>query len=174
MLPIVLALAAGASIASGCGGTAHTSTRRVADSSSQGADSTPQASASTTATAPALSRSQLIARADAICARVNTHLAHTTVHSSRELVQAAPGIAAFERSALAELKRLTPPVALSADWKTMLGGLELLAQATQKYGEYVGANQTGVATGFAQSVQERQRQVAAVAERDGFQSCGKI
>jgi hypothetical protein len=65
-------------------------------------------------------------------------------------------------------------VALSADWKTMLGGLELLAQATQKYGEYVGANQTGVATGFAQSVQERQRQVAAVAERDGFQSCGKI
>jgi hypothetical protein len=61
----------------------------------------------------------LISQADAICKRLNVQLVPNASArlSAAKLARSSLRNAALERGALAQLRQLTPPASLAADWK---------------------------------------------------------
>lgn len=126
-----------------------------------------------------LSSSQLIAKADPICHRVNT-----TVESAKlapeNIVQVGPRIVAAERQAQSELAKLTPASSMTADWKAILGAYEKAGNGMQKAVEAAkssGSNKALQSKAYAEgatefSTAQRSRQI--VAGRDGFVECSKF
>jgi hypothetical protein len=157
---------------SGCGGgSPHTA-------------STPTIAASTpeeTITAsnpvgPALSRSQLIARADAICERRNSAIDAVKLHgtSPEAITRFASQSAALEQSALLDLSRLYPPASMSAQWQQTLAYSRTLLQGVLTLGHYAQHHDTRVIPALSRSVQSVKRQLLAAATRDGFRYCSRV
>jgi hypothetical protein len=64
---------------------------------------------------------RLIARADAICKRLNSQvIASGGLHTAEEIVRVAPKNAALERMASADLQKLASPPPLRAEWRAFL------------------------------------------------------
>lgn len=171
-----LAVAASALIASGCGGSSksstHTESSALAGSTTQQASTSSPKQASTSS--KPLTRTQLIAKADAICKRVNARLASSTAHNHQQIVRIAAQLAAFERTATGELMQLVPPAELATDWSQIVAGVRALADTTARYGEYAASNQLANAQKFIVAGRRRTRQAAAVAKRDGFTDCAHL
>jgi hypothetical protein len=175
---VAAALVATMLAASGCGGSSDSS--KSSSKSSTHAESI--ASSSTIALPPSkpLTRAQLIAKADAICSRVNAKFASyasaklpngENLLSAKGLAEATPQLVSAEQSALAELHKLTPPAELTSAWKQMLSGAQTIAVGTTRVGEYAKANNLGGATSVLQSVADAERQAYAAAKEAGLVDC---
>lgn len=162
---LALALAA---IAAGCG----TSTRTT---SSTPTHATTQPQSVSNHTSGALTRPQLIASANAICAHLNARLAatNTTVGKVQEIGRIAPQVAALERAALAELIQLTPPADLATDWQQVLTDARTIANNMVTFGEYAQANNLKGVNRLLAANQTTERRVAATSKRDGFNHCAQ-
>jgi hypothetical protein len=148
-----LALAATALTASGCGGSAGS-------------------------TKP-LTRSELIARGDAICRRINAKISTITVSSAQDYARLAPPLAAYEQTAVAEMRKLTPPASMANDWKQIVTGAQMLADGTAKLGEYAQtsnpfqAHQTPSVHAAFVATTEGAKQIVTAAQREGFNDCAQ-
>jgi hypothetical protein len=148
-----LALVATTLAASGCGGSAGSS--------------------------GSLTRSELIARGDAICRRINAKLRATTVTSARDYARLAPPLAAYEQAAVAEMRKLTPPASMANGWNQVVSGAQMLADGTAKLGQYAQrsnpfqAHQTPSVHAAFVATAEGMRQMVAAAQREGFNDCAQ-
>jgi hypothetical protein len=176
LVPIVAVLAV-----TGCG----SSSKAGSSASSTNAEST---SAGTTATAsttpvsttggsgPPLSRSELVARADAICKPLNTELVSSKykVKTLQDIARIAPQRAAAEQTALSVLSKLTPPSSMAQDYQKMLVARQTVIEDIRKLGEDAAANNMKAATPLYTSSATVIRHMGATATRNGFKYCGEL
>lgn len=123
-----------------------------------------------------LSRSQLIARADAICRGLDTKLA--TVNpaslSMHEIARFAPPRAVLERTAVAELSKLMPPASITRDWRQVIAYRSTLTNELFKLGSDAKANDAAGIRALAVSKKLVHQKLLTVATRDGFKYCSRV
>jgi hypothetical protein len=127
------------------------------------------------------SKPPLIARADAICKPLNARRkadnakvgAVTSVATLPKVAQVAPGLVAYERKAVAELRRLTAPASLAAPWRKILAGTQKLVDNTAKLGEDAQAGNLQGVKDVIHKSQETERALIVTAKTAGFAHCGR-
>ena len=127
-----------------------------------------------------LSRSELIAKADAICKRVNTAVAEAKL-APQNITQTAPGISTAELQASTELAKLNPPSSMAGNWKVIVAGFHETGLGMQKAAE--AAKDSGAKSASPQSKALREAEVVVfkgqqtrqrAAAQDGFIDCGRF
>jgi hypothetical protein len=167
-----LALAVAALAASGCGGSK--SSGKTA-SASQARSSSGQAQSSNHGGSPTgpLTRAELIARADAICASVNARRA-SLKRLSHGYVAKLPWLASYEHAAFAQLGRLIPPVSMAGDWRQIVVVAQTVTADTAKIGEYAKSNSVNAARPLFGQVGEAQERMLTTARHAGFRDCAQL
>jgi hypothetical protein len=161
----VLLFTIGALTTAGCGGSSGKATPT-------GTTATAVTSSSSTTTP--LTRSELIAKADAICYRVNVERSANRIRSIKSIATTIPHLVAYEQAAFTELGHLVPPTSMSSDWKVIVSSANALASDTKKVGEEV---QTGNSSAAGQSLSASNldlQKMLSVAQRNGFKDCAQI
>ena len=143
---VALVLATAAFVASGCGGSSKSND---------------------------LTQAELVSKGDAICERVHATLHANPYRSQADVGRLAPQLAAYERTAIVEMRKFRPPASLANDWKQIVEGSEIIATDTDKLGEDVKQNNAKAARPLFASSRAVQLKMQAVAERDGFKNCGQ-
>ena len=164
-----LALAATTLAASGCGG-----------SPKAGSTAAPISTTATTATVKVasgnpLTRAELIAAAGAICKRIDARHASLNLATQQAIAREIPVFAAYQKAALAELSKLTPPPSMAHDWKQFAAAAHTLARDMARFGEYAKANPP-IAT-YARilpTIDKDERHVSALAKRDTINECEQV
>jgi hypothetical protein len=149
---------------SGCGGSSSSTTTNSTTSSN---------SAGNGGASKTLTRAELIAKADVICARVNAKLAANVITYQREIPRAAAQLAAFERVSLVEFRKLEPPAELVGDWKQLVADAQTLAAETAEYGESAKPGKSKDERGLVASSEATRQQAIGIAKRDGFVACAR-
>jgi hypothetical protein len=172
---VLLFLAVLALSIAGCGG--GSSTAAPAGSSASGSGTAAANVRRTPSSSdPALSKSQLVARADTICKRLNAEIVarETPGASVQEVIRVVPGNASLEQEALKQLAKLSAPASLSRDWQQILAGRRTLA--TQLLALVQDAKHDDVRAMQALSAQKKRVHgtLRAVATRDGFRDCSEV
>lgn len=122
-----------------------------------------------------LSRSQLIAKADPICKRVNTKLHQFyAVQTLAEL----PGAAAeFSRSAMrlsSELASLQAPSSMTGDWKAITGSYRLLGHDIAEAGARIKTERLPKPdAALANTLFRVEHDRVEIASRNGFHDCAQ-
>jgi hypothetical protein len=114
-------------VASGCGKSSKTESTSTAAATTTPATTTTTTTESTTTTAATgkpLSRTELIAAADAICARSNAKTSVLFAKQIQELATIYPEIALYEGTETKELGQLTPPSSMTVAWKRIINDIE--------------------------------------------------
>lgn len=127
---------------------------------------------STGSTKP-LTRSELIARADAICRRINAQLNTIGIKSGKDYAR----LGAYEQAAVAEMRRLTPPTSMASGWEQVVSGAQARADATAKIGTYPPegafvARKPAVRAAYA-AAGTGMRRMTVAAQREGFKDCAR-
>jgi hypothetical protein len=155
LLPVVAFVAV---LFSGCGGS--------------GASSASSASA----------HARLVAKADPICEATNKRrseeekrLSAATTSTTRlnALASSAPGLAAFQSQAVAQLRQLSPPAALAREWQSMLAALQELATDTARLGADAKKKDIKGLEEIIKSGRGTRTQLASIATRDGLAPCAR-
>jgi hypothetical protein len=159
-----LLLAAGALALGGCGG-ASSSAR-----SSEGFTSASPASGSS------LSRSAFIARADAICKRLNAEMAKVKAKSTSlpEITRVAPVHAALEQGAVSELGQLVPPSSIAREWQQIVAYRRTLAAELVKLGKDAKAKDSAGVKALTASKRSVHKQLLAAGAQAGFKDCPQV
>jgi hypothetical protein len=125
-----------------------------------------------------LTRAQLTIRAEAICERVKAKLEAASRGQSdntpQQIERLTTKLSGFEQAALTELSQLVPPPALESDWKRFVGGAQTLAEETIELGEDAAAKNSAAGKRLLASAESTQKQMAAVAKRDGLKACEQV
>ncbi len=130
------------------------------------------------------SAAQLVARADPICEGTNAKreaanatLGHATSLKSPSvlagLAKTAPGLAAYDSAAVAQLRKLQAPSSLASDWRSMLADLQQLAEDTARLGRYAGEKNVKGAESLLGSSRATRTQLVAIATRDRLTPCAR-
>jgi hypothetical protein len=130
-------------------------------------------------------KDKLIAQADPICKQVNARRASanaslgnvTTLRGKGTLAgvaKTALPLATYQHEAVAKLTALKVPSSIAKDWQTMLSGLQQLANYTAQLGLVAKANKPAFGEKLIATSRELQKQLIALAKRDGFQHCGRL
>jgi uridine phosphorylase len=121
-----------------------------------------------------LTRAELTAKANAICKTVSAKLASRTINAQSNIGRVASELASFEQSELTKLSKLVPPAELESDWKRFIAGAQTLAENTSKLGELAKAHNLSATHGLVVSSERVQRQMMAIAKRDGLTACQQV
>ncbi len=121
-----------------------------------------------------LTRAELTAKANAICKTVTAKIASKSANTEQQLSREANELASFEQTALVGLSKLVPPAELETDWKQFVSGAQTLAENTAKLGEYAKAKNLKAAKALIVSSEETQKQMVAIAKRDGLTACEQV
>jgi hypothetical protein len=154
------ALAITALAVTGCGASTKSSGTSGSITSSEAAEQT-------------LTRPNLIAKADAVCHRVNMKRTSNKIGSQQEIAHSATELASYERHALTELNKLVPPAFLANDWRQILANRQTIADDTLAVGRDVNSNNVTAAHTLLSEIEQVQRRMFAIARRDGFNDCAQ-
>lgn len=124
-----------------------------------------------------LARTELIAGADAICARLNVRLAAAkdVVSSDLAAIEAiATRRSGTERAALVELQQLTPPASMASEWQRMLDYRATVVGDLAKIAEYARENNPQGTKTVLLATTNVIRQILVAGTRAGFKDCRKI
>ncbi len=177
---IALALTVSALLAAGCGSSSKTGSTTSADAKTSATTSTTTTTAAgppkiskVIVTAPAgkpLTHAQLIARADAICARRNANIASLTVGSQAAFKRVLPQAAIYDSTESKELNKLVPPASLAHDWSGIINTDQLFSEYVDQVVYYA---QTGTRnlSPLIRTTGVVRQQMLAIARRDGFKQC---
>jgi hypothetical protein len=165
-----LVLAAATFAASGCGGSSNTTS-----TASTSAEQTPTTAAQTQPvyTGPRLTRAELIAKADLICARVNAVRASNKITSKQSLAESAAKLSGAEQIALEEMSKLTPPVSLESTWNSMITGYKATATDIAKIKQAVSDGDTHEIRPLLTRSTVALHQTITEAKSAGFKDCGR-
>jgi hypothetical protein len=171
---MALALAGAALAAAGCGGSSTKSASGTAGG--QQPVATQALSTSTVASAPKgppLTRAELVAKAEPICARAFAGVFEEfSVTQRSSIPTAAAKGARYARHARDELAALNPPPSMAHDWHVIVASYQRLARAMALTGESVkrgGKPSPAVIAEFMDSQRER----SAVANKQRFKECAR-
>jgi hypothetical protein len=159
----------------GCGSSSSSTT--AGSSSATGTSSNAAASAAANGGATAggssssLSQSELASNANAICKRMHGRLLALSKGKTPSLEQAYLLAVSYERKALSELKKLSPPVSLAGDWRQIITTLSVLAEDSTKYVEYTKAKNTNAATILSHAYSPIKHMGVNAAAHDGINEC---
>jgi hypothetical protein len=166
-----LALAMGAVVVSGCGGSAKQSSKVTSSSTST-------QSAETSHTKPSgsgpLNRAQLIERGDAVCYRLNARRQSTSISHRQEYAQVIQPLAAYERQGADELAALTPPASMASSWQKIIDGSRTIAEVTGRFHAYGEAERLKLARRYDDILGKAINQVTRVAKKAGFKECSRF
>jgi hypothetical protein len=124
-------------------------------------------------TSKSLTKTELIAKADPICAHFFVELhAHGTKTAS-ELAAKVQELAANEQIEVRELSKLSAPASLSTDWKTIIAGHRTMATDSVRLAQYAREGKLQTAGALITAGQSAEQQVIAIAARDGFKDCAR-
>jgi hypothetical protein len=131
--------------------------------------------------AAASAKSPMVAHADAICKRLNARRKAankrvgtvTGVAGLAKVAAVAPELVAFERDAIAELRKLTPPQEVASSWRKILAGAELLAEHAEKLGEAAGAKNLKAVETLSKEDEQSEKELIPIATKAGFKHCGR-
>lgn len=123
------------------------------------------------ASSKALTRAELVAKADAICGRLHRIHASMSIKTRQDVGVVLPRVASYEQAAIGELEKLTPSESMAADWKQILAADRRLANYTRMYAQSVAADNSRAARALLSSAVNVQKTMAAAAQRDGFKEC---
>lgn len=126
-------------------------------------------------------KAKLIASADAICKPLNVRRraanaevgAVTTAAALPKVARIAPGLAADERSAVAELRKLTAPAALTENWQKIVAGMQELADNTATLGDDARVGDLASVKQVIHTDQQKERELITIAATVGFAHCGR-
>jgi hypothetical protein len=121
-----------------------------------------------------LTRAELTAKANANCKTVTAKISSKKANTQQQIGRVAEELASFEQTALTNLSKLVPPAELESDWKQFVSGAQTLAENTAKLGEYAKANNLKAAKGLIASSEATQKQMVAIAKRDGLTACEQV
>lgn len=165
-------------VTSGCGGSSETKsgTTAAADTTPATAARPSQASATTeivVATGKSLTRAEWVAKGDAICASTNTKRHSTTARTTNDLTRLLPQAAGYERIEATELSKLVPPTSMRSDWIQIVSGIQKFSEYSIKVSEYTQAHNFSAAAPVVVAGTTIERQLTAIAKRDGFKKCSR-
>jgi hypothetical protein len=125
---------------------------------------------STTAAPP------LISQADAICKRLNAQLVPSASPrlSAAKLARSSLRHAALERGALAQLRKLTPPASLAADWKQGIAFRQMLVSELVGLAQATRSNDVKQAKALIASKARVRQKLFEIAKSDGFKDCTHV
>jgi hypothetical protein len=163
---IAAALAAAALTAVGCGGSSKSSSQTL----SAAATSVTQTQVSA---GPRLTATELIAKADPICARVNAIRASNKIRSRQDFTRVVTELASEEQHAVEGLNKLVPPTSLAGAWSRMLNGYRAIASNLAQVSRDAAANNFPAANSLVVVTTALHRQTAAIARSAGFKDCAR-
>ena len=122
-----------------------------------------------------LTRAQLVEKADSICHRVAAKLETVnkgkSISTQQQIIHVVRELAGVEQSALHELSQLVPPARLQAEWNAFLSSAQSLGEDTAAFSESASSKDAAAAKRTLASAEATQRQMAAIAKRNGFKDC---
>jgi hypothetical protein len=157
-------------VISGCGGAGKSTVESA--SKTQGASTA--SSPTQSPTARHVSRAQLTAEVNEICRRTEARRAPLRIATAADYATVLPQVAAYQRTMVAELRRLAPPPSFAAGWAQFLTQAGTLASDAARVGEY--AQQSNLQAGhrFLEGFATARLKLHAIARRVGFRGCAKF
>jgi hypothetical protein len=152
-------------VASGCGGSAESASKSTHTTESA------NLAKNSTNSGTALTKTELITKADRICQRVNAQVAPFHGSTPQYFGRVAPQIAGYEQTAIGSLSKLIPPTSMESDWKQMLQDQQTITQHTLKFGQYAKVNDSSGMRAELSILKGAQRDLLVTAKRNGFQVC---
>ena len=128
-----------------------------------------------------LARAELIAKANPICKRTIKRLlevektlakASTAGPPLQALAATAPGLSASQSQAVSQLRQLTPPASLAGDWRSLLAGLQELADDTARIGAAAKQKNEKAMESIVRTGNATRKRLLAIGARDGLGPCG--
>jgi hypothetical protein len=165
----LLALTAIALAASGCGGSSKTESTTTAASTTTPATT----AAAKTEAGKSLTRTELIAEADTICARLNAKRAAYPIRTRQDYARVLPLLAAYDRAAAAEMSKLAPPASMANDWKLIVADTQTLADDTSRLSAYIASSNSQAGSALLSAVAKVDQQTLATAKYAGFKDCAR-
>jgi hypothetical protein len=173
-----LTLAATAFAASGCGGSSKSATPATTATSTAAASTTAQTPATSeeikVQSGTPLSKAVWIKKGDAICGRTNAKLKSVKAQTPQEIGRLLPQTAAYEHIEAVELSKLVPPRRQVDDWQQIIAGIQKFSVYSVQAAVYARANHFQDATPLAKAADKVQRQLTAIAKRNGFKVCSAM
>jgi hypothetical protein len=167
----------------GCGGGSSKTASTSAEATSVAATATVPTTTTTTTTpasngsgsGKSASAPKLLARADPICMRLNHELdVVKPARTPQEIARVASQSAALEQAALAELNKLTPPASMATGWQQILADRKTVIESLTKLAQYAATNDQHAEKSIELSGASAMQHLAAIAQDDGFNSCGVL
>jgi hypothetical protein len=174
-----VALAATTLAATGCGGSSKTASSTSTAAASTTAPATTAQTAAAVATGEPiklrsgqpLSRTEWIAKGDAICTITNKKLDASTVRTLKDWQRVLPQGAGWERTEATELSKIVPPVAFASDWRQIVTGFQRFSELTAKVAQYALANNLKAAQPVTAAGEAMHERTANLAKHYGFKEC---
>lgn len=117
-----------------------------------------------------LSRTELVARADPICRRINEKIDSSKL-TRDNFARVARSLAAYEQQSTAELAKLAPPASMAGDWKTIVDDFQTIGEQLAAIGRAKGPKE---AVPSGSTISRAQTERTEVAHRDGFNYCARF
>jgi hypothetical protein len=190
---IALGLAAVALAISGCGGSSKTGSTTASATVATGTASTATSTTATTtattttptlptvtkttvklATGRPLTRTALIAKGDAICARANKKLLAISIKNEDEFVRVLPQVAVYNSTESKELGKLVPPASLAHDWAQIINAAHLYSEYVKHIAAYAQETSYQAASPLVHTAEEVRKQMRTVAGHDGLKHCEEV
>ena len=142
-------------------------------SGSGGSTQTSTGAGSAEAKEPAgnLTREELIAQANAICARANARFSSAKVTSTQELVQKLKDESAYNETQATELEKLVPPASMTRDWSTIVAGVRTIGANTVRVGEYADTQDANAGGRLLIATRTLRSKLSNIAKRNGITEC---
>ncbi len=170
----MLALATTMFAASGCGSSKQAPTSSTGSKTIATATSSVGTTTAPLATGKPLTRAQLIAQGDAICATATRKLTAVAARSEPELVRLLPQAAINLETEAKGLSRLVPPASMTHDWTQIINKIHFASEYVTRVTQYIKEKQEKTAGQLYEKAGYLYKQSKAIAKRDGFKRCSRV
>jgi hypothetical protein len=120
-----------------------------------------------------LSRKQLVAKADAICTRVNKQVAkEPDPKTTKDLQRLAQRTVEISDPALDDMDALKPPSEIESDFKKFVAILRKQRDLTEQIGKAAGKDDTEQVQKIGAQAQKAQDEYRRLTGKIGFKECG--
>ena len=121
----------------------------------------------------ALSEQELVAKADAICNRINTRMAkEPDPKTTKDLERLADRTVELSDPAIEDMEDLEPPSKLEADFKKFVASLKRQRDLTKRLGAAAGEDDTAKVQELLANAQKWQVEYVRLTGKIGFKECG--
>lgn len=172
----IVALAASvlALIGAGCGEGGKSSSAVTRSNQTTASIGTQSSATQSSEPAKALTKAELVAKADAICYGINAKRSAIRISKLQDYALLVIPFGAYERTAVVELNKLVPPPSLAAAWNEILAGARTQAQATAEISEYIKQHKSLDGTqSIAAALTRATHEMTTAAKREGFADCAQ-